>query len=58
MQYSQEHLKTMVYAKFGGGKQSALWGIRKWRIVLTCIKQSHGVNYLFRQISSQIMKTL
>ena len=32
MQYSQEHLKTMVYVKFvgglgGGGKQSVLWGI-------------------------------
>ena len=27
--YSQEYLKTMVYAKFGGGKQSVLWGIQK-----------------------------
>ena len=26
--YSQEHLKTKVYAKFGG-KQSVFWGIRK-----------------------------
>ena len=29
MQYSQEHLKTMVYAEFGGGKQSVLWAIGK-----------------------------
>lgn len=28
MHYSQEHLKTMVHAKFGG-KQSVLRGIRK-----------------------------
>ena len=28
MQSSLEHLKTIVYAKFGG-KQSALWGLRK-----------------------------
>ena len=41
MQYSQEHLKTMVYVKFvgglgggGGGKQSVLWGIWKQRMQL------------------------
>ena len=31
MQYSQEHLKTMVYAEFGG-KQSVLWAIGKQRM--------------------------
>ena len=30
---SQEHLKTMVYAKFGG-KQSVLWGMQKQRMLL------------------------
>ena len=31
MQYSQEHLETMVYAELGGGggKQSVLWAIGK-----------------------------
>lgn len=33
MQSSQEHLKTIVYAKLFWGrgcKQSVLWGIREW----------------------------
>ena len=25
MQYSQEHLKTMVYAKFGGQTECIMW---------------------------------
>ena len=30
MQYSQEHLKTMVYAKFGGGQIECIMG--NWKI--------------------------
>ena len=39
MEYSQEHLKTMVYVKFvgglgGGGQTDILWGIWKQRMQL------------------------
>ena len=35
MQYSQEHLKTMVYAEFGGQTECIMgnWKIENWEIL-------------------------
>ena len=57
MQYSQEHLKTMVYAKFGGQTEcimgnwkieNCLLGLTRWSY-LTCEKfllESHEIKRL------------
>ena len=39
MQYSQEHLKTMVYAKFGGQTECSMgnWKIENWDKVLSLV---------------------
>ena len=46
MQYSQEHLKTMVYAKFGGQTECIMgnWKIENWAAIerQTCIKRPHA----------------
>ena len=38
MQYSQEHLKTMVYAKFGGQTECIIgnWKIENGKQLVTC----------------------
>ena len=37
MQYSQEHLKTMVYAEFGGQTECIMgnWKIENWQYLLS-----------------------
>ena len=46
MQYSREHLKTMVYAKFGGQTECIMgnWKIENsdWGRVIDKIKQMNG----------------
>ena len=44
MQYSQEHLKTMVYAEFGGQTECIMgnWKIENVHPIL-----KHGLNQLF-----------
>ena len=46
MQYSQEHLKTMVYAEFGG-QTECIMGNWKIENVHSCHGQIHFDNYLY-----------
>ena len=48
MQYSQEHLKTMVYAEFGGQTECIMgnWKIENCRPQLKKEKNSNTVNLL------------
>ena len=43
MQYSQEHLKTMVYAEFGGQKECIMgnWKIENWLIKARSTRSKH-----------------
>ena len=51
MQYSQEHLKTMVYAKFGGQTECIMgnWKIENTPFPYSC-KQRHQVEALVDEI--------
>ena len=65
MQYSQEHLKTMVYAKFGGQTECIMGN---WKIENRCNNNKHIASlfanctlewfYLTRKIGSRILLTI
>ena len=54
MQYSQEHLKTMVYAKFGGQTECIMgnWKIENIKTFLS------KLNYFFREVMKQCVYTI
>ena len=52
MQYSQEHLKTMVYAEFGGQTECIMgnWKIEndlKHKLTVVCTKITVSIRYMY-----------
>ena len=65
--FSQEHFKTISYAKFGGQTECIMgnWRIVNLRspnetfsIVLTCIKRSHGVHAVLNNVTDEVQQLI
>ena len=54
MQYSQEHLKTMVYAKFGGQTECIMgnWKIENSLVLITEKQVEHHVLMSFSLVAN------
>ena len=57
MQYSQEHLKTMVYAEFGGQTECIMgnWN-REWHFVTRAWAGSEMVDTQLRRLNESLIR--